>query len=38
MAAGIYKAAQECTDIPESVKKLAREKCMNLGFRPTIKY
>ncbi len=38
MAAGIYKAAQECTDIPERVKKLAREKCMNLGFRPTIKY
>lgn len=38
MAAGIYKATQECISIPEGVKKLAREKCMDLGFSPTIKY
>lgn len=38
MAAGLYKAAQECIGIPERVKKLAREKCMDLGFKPTIKY
>lgn len=38
MTAGIYKAIQECIDIPERVKKLAREKCMDLGFSPTIKY
>ena len=31
MAAGLYKAAQECIDIPERVKELAREKVH--GFR-----
>lgn len=36
MKAGIYKAAQECYDIPEDVKDIAREKCIALGFKPTM--
>lgn len=36
MKAGIYKAVQECIDIPESVKVMAMEKCIGLGFQPTI--
>lgn len=36
MKAGIYKAVQECLEIPEDVKLLAREKCIALGFKPTI--
>lgn len=36
MKAGIYKAVQECIDIPESIKLLAMEKCIALGFQPTI--
>lgn len=36
MKAGIYKAVQECTKIPKEVKDIAREKCVALGFKPTI--
>lgn len=35
--AGIYKAVQYCTDIPEEVKVLAMQKCLKLGFNPFIK-
>lgn len=34
--AGIYKAVQECTDIPEDVKALAMQKCLEIGFMPFI--
>ncbi len=34
MAAGIYKAVQEITTMPEDVKKTAAIKCMKLGFTP----
>lgn len=37
MAAGIYKAVQECTDIPDEVKVKAAKKCMKLGFMPYMK-
>ena len=37
MKAGIYKAAQYCTNIPEDVKNLAFTKCLELGFSPLIK-
>ena len=30
----IYKAALDCTDIPEKVKKIARQKLVELGFKP----
>lgn len=33
-AAAVYKAVQECTRIPESVKRQAMEKCVELGFSP----
>lgn len=36
MKAGIYKAVQYCTKIPEEVKVLAMEKCLKLGFAPMI--
>lgn len=36
MKAGVYKAVQECTGIPEDVKILARQKCIELGFKPTM--
>ena len=36
-AAGIYKAVQECVDIPEDVKVLAMQKCMEIGFNPFMK-
>ena len=36
MKAGIYKAAQECKSIPKEVKKIAAEKCVALGFKPTM--
>ena len=32
--AAVYKAVQECTDIPEEVKAIAAEKCIKLGFSP----
>lgn len=37
MKAGIYKAVQYCTNIPEDVKSLAFTKCLELGFTPWIK-
>lgn len=33
-AAAIYKAVQECTNIPDDVKEIARKKCVELGFTP----
>jgi hypothetical protein len=35
--AAVYKAVQECANISEEVKQLAREKCEALGFSATIK-
>lgn len=35
--AGIYKAVQECTNIPEEIKNKAMVKCMELGFNPYIR-
>ena len=37
MKAGIYKAVQYCTNIPEDVKMLAMQKCLQLGFSPLLK-
>ena len=37
MKAGIYKAVQYCTNIPDDVKVLAMQKCLELGFSPFIK-
>lgn len=34
--AGIYKAVQECTNIPLIVKAEAARKCVLLGFKPTM--
>lgn len=34
MAAGIYKAVQEITDMPDAIKVKAAVKCMKLGFTP----
>ena len=34
MKAGVYKAVQYCTDIPEDVKTIAMRKCLELGFSP----
>ena len=38
MKAGVYKAVQECNGISQTVKNLARKKCLALGFNPTICY
>ena len=35
-AAGIYKAVQYCTRIPEEVKHEAAVKCLKLGLSPFI--
>ena len=35
-AAGIYKAVQQCTDIPQEIKDKAFIKCLELGFSPSI--
>jgi len=32
--ASIYKAALDCTDIPEKVKKIARQKLVAIGLKP----
>ena len=37
MKAGVYKAVQYCTNIPEDVKNPAFRKCLELGFSPLIK-
>lgn len=34
LKAGVYKAVQECEGIPEDVKRVARQKCIELGFSP----
>lgn len=34
MAAGIYKAVQEVTNIPDEIKNVAAMKCLKLGFSP----
>lgn len=34
MAAGIYKAVQEVTNMPKEVKHTAMVKCLKLGFKP----
>lgn len=36
MKAGVYKAAQYCTDIDEETKAIARAKCIGLGMSPYI--
>lgn len=36
MKAGIYKAVLGIGDMPQEVKDVAREKCIALGFKPTI--
>ena len=36
MKAGIYKAVQYCTEIPQDVKELAAKKCIKLGYNPFI--
>lgn len=38
MKAWVYKAVQECTNIPEDVKEIAMRKCLGLGFIPFIKF
>ena len=37
LAAGIYKAVQYCTNIPEDVKTTAMKKCLEMGFNPFIR-
>ena len=37
MKAGVYKAVQYCTNIPEDVKILAIGKCVAMGFSPFIR-
>lgn len=34
MAAGIYKAVQHCTNIPDDIKDMALQKCLEMGFNP----
>lgn len=36
-AAGVYKAAVATTSIPEDVKMMAIQKCLQLGYSPLIK-
>lgn len=38
MKAGVYKAVQYCTNIPEDVKALAMKKCLEMGFSPLINF
>jgi hypothetical protein len=37
-AAGIYKAVQQCTNIPQEIKEKAFVKCLELGFSPMINF
>ena len=37
MKAGVCKAVQYCTNIPEDVKTLAMQKCVKMGFNPFIR-
>lgn len=36
-AAGVYKAVQHCTNIPDDVKIIAMQKCVEIGFSPYIR-
>lgn len=36
--AAIYKAVHECTNIPDHVKDIAAEKCIELGFSPFVNW
>lgn len=36
MKAGVFKAVQYCTNIPDDVKEIAIEKCLKLGINPFI--
>lgn len=36
-AAGIYKAVMATTSIPEDVKSMAMQKCLEMGFSPFIR-
>lgn len=36
LAAGIYKAVIATTSIPEDIKLLAMQKCLEMGFSPLI--
>ena len=36
MKAAVYKAVRECTNIPSDVKELAAQKCLAMGFTPTM--
>ncbi len=38
MSAGIYKAVQLCTNIPEDVKVMAMQKCLEIGFNPMMRF
>lgn len=38
MSAGIYKAVQHCTNIPDDVKDLAMQKCLEIGFNPMMRF
>lgn len=38
LAAGVYKAVQEVTDIPDDVKQLAAQKCRALGFKDRMSF
>ena len=37
-AAGVYKAVQQCTNIPQEIKDKAFIKCLELGFSPMINF
>jgi len=34
---GVYKAVQEITAVSPQVKRIARDKCIDLGFHPTMR-
>ena len=34
--ASMYKAVRYCTNIPDDIKQLAWEKCLQIGFMPYI--
>ena len=36
LRAGVYKAVQNLNTISPQVKRIAREKCIALGFQPTV--
>lgn len=36
IAGGIYKAVQQCTNIPQEVKDIAAKKCLEIGMSPYV--